>query len=181
MPERGTVSAGLTTSRLPPTVPDDCGLNVTLNVALCPAAKVRGRLGPLIENPLPVVVTANRVTFQERSFVSTTGTVALLPTATWPNEALDGVAVTDSLLTPAPSASSVKVELDASLENLIVPCVHPFAEGVKLTLTPTLCPAANERGRLSWGAVNSLLLIVTSEIVTLVCPVFVTVAIKVSL
>ena len=48
-----------------------------------------------------MVWTAERVTFQERSFLSTTGTVALVPIATGPNDTIEGLAVTASLLTPA--------------------------------------------------------------------------------
>jgi hypothetical protein len=62
-------------------------------------------MGPLIENPPPVVWSAERVTFQERSFVSTTGTVDMVPIATWPNDTIEGLAVTDSLLTPVPPTS----------------------------------------------------------------------------
>src|SRR5208282_4227193 len=61
--------------RLPPSAPTDCGAKVTVNLTLCPAPSVKGNAGPLIENPNPVVCTADRVTFQERVFVSTTGTV----------------------------------------------------------------------------------------------------------
>lgn len=104
VPVRGTFSEReLATKRFPPTVPCDCGVNVTLKVTLCPAARVKGRAGPLVENPLPVVVIAERVKSPERAFVSTTGTVALVPIATLPNDAMEGLAVTASLLTPVPS------------------------------------------------------------------------------
>jgi hypothetical protein len=35
-------------------LPDAVGLNDTLNLALCPAASVKGRLRPLMLNPAPV-------------------------------------------------------------------------------------------------------------------------------
>ena len=104
----------------------------------------------------------------------------MVPIATWPNETMDGPAVTDSPLTPEPSTSSGRVALDASLENLIVPPTHPIAVGAKLTLRSTLCPASKTSGRLKEDVANSELPTVIPEIVALVCPLFVTVTSKVS-
>ena len=141
-------SPGPETNRLPPVVPADCGAKATSNVTLCPAPRVKGNVGPLIENPAPVVWSAERVTFQERAFVSTTGTVEMVPIATWPNDTIEGLAVTASLLTPVPLTSSPRIASAVLLENLIVPPVHPIAVGVKLTLRSTLCPAGKTSGRL---------------------------------
>jgi len=135
-------------NRLPPVVPAHCGAKATFNVTLCPTPRVKGNVGPLIENPPPVIWSAKRGTFQERLFVITTGTVELVPIATWPNDTIEGLAVKGSLLTPEPSTSSGRLAFDESLENLIVPPVHPFAVGVKLTLRSTLCPASKTKGRL---------------------------------
>lgn len=92
--------------RLPPTVPADCGEKATLKVTLCPAPRVKGKVSPLIENPAPVVWSAERVTFRERMFVSTTGTVDTVPSGTWPNDTIEGLAATASLLTPVPLTSN---------------------------------------------------------------------------
>src|SRR5271170_6083707 len=108
-------SPGPETNRLPPVAPTDCGAKATFNVTLCPTPRVKGNAGPLIENPSPVICSAERVTFQGRAFVRRTGTVDMVPIATWPNETMDGPAVTDSPLTPEPSTSSGRVALDASL------------------------------------------------------------------
>jgi hypothetical protein len=102
VPVRGMVSPGPETNRLPPTAPADFGVNATFNVTLCPTAKVSGRVGALRENPLPTAVIDDRVTLQERSFLTTTGTVAVVPIATWPKDAAEGLAVRASLLTPVP-------------------------------------------------------------------------------
>jgi hypothetical protein len=161
-------------------MPADCGAKVTFNVTLCPAPRVKGNVGPPIENPLPDVPTPERVTVQERPFLSTTGTVELAPIATWPNDRLEGVAVTASLLTPVPATSIARVAFDALLENLTVPTFHFIDVGVKLTLRSTLCPASKTSGRLKSDVVNSGLLTVSPETVTLVCPLFVTVTSKVS-
>jgi hypothetical protein len=107
--------------------------------------------------------------------------VELVPVATWPNDTIEGLAVTDWLLTPVPATSSGRVAFDALLKNLIVPPVHPIAVGAKLTLRSALCPAGKTSGRLKEDVVNSELLTVIAEIVTLVSPLFVTVTSKVSL
>jgi hypothetical protein len=150
-------------------------VKVTFNVTLCPPPRVKGNVGPLIEKPPPVVWSAESVKFQERSFLSTTGTVELVPIATWPNDTVEGLAVTESLFTPVPLTSSTRVAFDALLENLIMPPDHPMAVGVKLTLRSTLCPASKTSGRLKLDVVNSELFTVNPETVTLVCPLFVTV------
>jgi hypothetical protein len=106
--------------------------------------------------------------------------VALVPIASGPNDTLERLAVTASLLTPAPETSTVRVGFDALLENLIEPPAQSCAVGVKMTLTSILCPASRSSGRLNWDVVNSLLLTVVPETATLVCPVFVKVTSKVS-
>ncbi len=100
VPVRGMASAGPATNRLPPVVPVDCGANTTFNLTLCPTPRVTGNEGPLIENPLPVAWTDQSVTCQERAFVSTTGTVDVVPVATWPNDTIEGLAVKASALSP---------------------------------------------------------------------------------
>jgi hypothetical protein len=168
------------TNTLPPTRPGDFGLNVTFKATLCPGFKIRGEAGPLIENSLPAVWNANRLTRQERLFVSTTGTVELVPIATWPNDTAEGLAVTASLVVPAPVTSSIRLACDALLVNRIAPPLYPSDVGVKETLTSTLCPDCRTSGRLKPDAVNSALVAVAPDTVTLVCPVFVTVVSKVS-
>jgi hypothetical protein len=153
---------------------------VTFSVTLFPPPRVKGDVAPLIENSLPAVCSADRVTFQVRAFVSTIGRVELAPIATCPNDTVEGLTVTASLLTPAPASSSLRAAFDALLENLIVPPVHPSAVGAKLILTSTLCPASKTSGRVKSDTLNSELLTVIPETVTLVCPVFVTVTRKVS-
>src|ERR1035441_3678597 len=90
-------------NRLPLVVPADCGAKVTFNVTLCPAPSLIGNVAPPVENPAPIVCRAQRATSQERSFVITTGTVDLIPGATWPNDTVEGLAVTASLARPVPT------------------------------------------------------------------------------
>jgi hypothetical protein len=180
VPVRGMASAEPETNTLPPLMLADCGVKATFNETLCPGPKVMGNEGPLIENPLPVIWSADSVTLQERAFVSTTGRVELVPIATCPNDTTEGLAVTVSRLTPEPPTSSGRLAFDEPLENLIAPPVHPIAVGVKLTLRSTLCPAGKTSGRIKEDVVNSALPTAIPEIVALACPLFVTVTGKVS-
>src|ERR1035438_3798563 len=99
-------SAPPETNSAPAVAPGDSGAKATFNVTLCPAPRVKGNIGPLTENPTPVVWTAERFTFHERVFVSATGTVDMVPMATCPNDTIAGLAVTAVLLTPVPPTSS---------------------------------------------------------------------------
>jgi hypothetical protein len=181
MPLIGIARPAPETKMLPTVVPDSCGAKVMFNVTLCLASKVRGNVGPLVENPTPVSRRAERLIFHERAFVNTTGRVEMVPIATCPNDTIDGLAVTASLLTPVPRTSSGRIAFDALLINLIVPPVHPIAVGVKLTFNSTLCPASRTSGRLKEDTVNSELLAVTPEMVALVSPLFVKVTGRVSI
>jgi hypothetical protein len=121
------------------------------------------------------------VSFQERVFVSTTGTVEMVPTAARPKETTEGLAVTATLSTPEPATGSGRMEFSAPLMNLISPPVQPTFAGVKLTVISRLCPGSKTSGRLRDDTVNAELLAVTPEIVVLVCPMLVTVTGKVSI
>src|SRR6202044_3646071 len=103
VPVKGTFKRGLENRALPPTSPADCGVNVTVKVTLCPPASVRGILGALAENSLPIVCNPETVTFQVRALVSVIVFVELDPIATEPNETLAGLATIASLATPYPS------------------------------------------------------------------------------
>jgi len=51
------------------------GAKTALNVVLCPALSVIGRLGPVKLNPLPVAAALDTVTAAPPVFVTATGTV----------------------------------------------------------------------------------------------------------
>jgi hypothetical protein len=102
---------------LPPARPADVGAYVTVNARLCPALRVKGNVAPLTEKPFPVVCMPVMFTARDRAFVNTTGKLALPPTVTWPNERLDGLAVTAWLSTPVPPICHVRAELEMLLEN----------------------------------------------------------------
>jgi hypothetical protein len=54
----------LTKERLPLTLPLDWGAKITLKLALCPAARVRGTAGPARLNPEPVIAARETVRFE---------------------------------------------------------------------------------------------------------------------
>lgn len=104
VPVKGTFRFRLPETRTaPPVGPADCGVNVTCKVTLWPAPSERGVLGPLTENSLPIVWKLDIGTFQERVFVRVIVFVELDPTASDPNERLEGLGTTTSLPTPVPS------------------------------------------------------------------------------
>ncbi len=83
MPDSDTLSVGfdalLAMARLPLTLPLDDGAKLTLNVVLCPALRVRGRLNPLTLKPAPLAVACAIVTLVPPELVSVADWVRLLP------------------------------------------------------------------------------------------------------
>ena len=102
VPTSGMANAGPETNTLPPVVPTDVGAKVSFNEIVCPGVIVIGIDGPTSENSLPVVCNADSVMSEDRVLVSTTDRVDFAPTATFPNEAAVGEAVTASLFAPVP-------------------------------------------------------------------------------
>jgi hypothetical protein len=79
VPERpmfnGEPGASETIARVPFAAPPTVGEKVTVNVALCPAVRVVGRLGPVKLNPVPVAEAVEIVTVTVPVFVTMTGMV----------------------------------------------------------------------------------------------------------
>lgn len=148
---------------------------MTVNATLCCPLSFNGNVAPLIENSLPKICMAVMVTAQCRAFVRTRGRLELPPTGTWPNDRVDGEAVTAWLSTPLPPVCTLTVELGPLPENLIIPPVQPVVVGVKLMLTSTLWPAGTTSGKARLGVANAASVTETSDNVTLVNPPFVTV------
>jgi hypothetical protein len=61
VPDNGIVRVGFEALdvmvKLPLALPADCGANVTVKVALCPAVSVTGAVIPLRLKPVPLIVT----------------------------------------------------------------------------------------------------------------------------
>src|SRR5258708_1613653 len=166
---------------LPLAAPVDCGAKVTLNVRLCLGAKYTGRLSPLSVNPVPVPWAWASMIVVVPELVTTTGNVELDPTDTLPNAKVDGFGVRESLPTPMAPTLTYTVLLDALLTKEIAPPVHPITVGVNVTIKLTSCPAGRTKGRPESATLNSGLLALIAEIVTLVDPVLVRVTGRASL
>jgi hypothetical protein len=78
---------------IPPiTAPIDCGAKVTLQLTLCPAGSVSGRVIPLNPKPLPVSVICEMVRLLPPGLVRViTWGWLLLPTITGPKLMLEGL------------------------------------------------------------------------------------------
>ena len=79
----GEFEALLATDSVPVVLPAAVGANFTVNVALWPAARVAGRVGPETVRPLPVTVALEMLTLALAA-VTVTVCEALLPTLTDP-------------------------------------------------------------------------------------------------
>lgn len=68
VPDRGRLRFGLEASdaivTLPLALPDALGVNVTVNVVFCPAARVSGAVIPLMVNAVPLMATCEIVTLE---------------------------------------------------------------------------------------------------------------------
>ena len=71
--------ASLITAMLPLTAPAETGAKITLNVLVCPAVKVNGKLSPLRLNPFPVTVAWLTVTVDPPVLVNVSDRVEFLP------------------------------------------------------------------------------------------------------
>jgi hypothetical protein len=77
----------------PVTAPAASGANVAVNVLTWPAVNVNGVVIPEMLNPVPAAVAEETVTLAVPPFVSVIVCVPVPPTATFPNAAVPGVAV----------------------------------------------------------------------------------------
>src|SRR5579872_4350325 len=96
------------------TAPAVCGLNVTVNAALFPAAIVTGRDSPPILNAELLLLTALTITVAPPA-VRLPDAVPLEPTTTLPSARVVGLAasVPAAALVPTPESGSVTVAFDA--------------------------------------------------------------------
>jgi hypothetical protein len=66
----GLVEPSLTSATFPPVLPLDCGLKTMLKVVLCPAARVKGKLSPLVLKPVPVTLACEMIRLEPPVFIS---------------------------------------------------------------------------------------------------------------
>src|SRR6266852_6671611 len=87
----GELGASLTREMLPDTLPVAVGANCTLNVLDCPAARVSGKVSPLMLKPAPVKVPCAMVKLALPELVKVRFCTPVLPTSTLPKLTLGGV------------------------------------------------------------------------------------------
>jgi hypothetical protein len=147
-----------------------------LNVTLCAAYSVRGRLIPLKLNPAPLGVIWEIVSAEPPEFVMVSARVALLPLVILPKLRFVGFAVSWPGVTPVPDSGTFEAGLDAFDAIARFPLTLLPEVGVKVTLKLTLWPTVRVIGRLKPLAVNSEPVTLAAEIVTLAPPEFVRVS-----
>lgn len=156
--------------------PVDCGLKVTVNGTLLPAAMVTGSDSPLTEKAALLELTAVTVTDAPLA-VKLPDPVPLLPTTTFPTPRLLGETLSwPTAAVPVPESEMLRVELDALDVTVTAPVTPPAEDGENLTSKLALCPDVRVTGRLIPLTENTLGLALTCEIVRLDPPVFVTVS-----
>jgi hypothetical protein len=129
-------------------VPLDCGVKVTVNVAVPPAGIVSGTEGPVMVNSALLTEAELTVTLEP---VALRVVVRLLfaPTTTLPKLRLLGLTANWPTATPVPDRETEGAEPDASDTMAMLPLAAPAALGVNVTPKVKLCPAVSVIGVLS--------------------------------
>src|ERR1700722_463364 len=162
--------------KLPAALPADCGANEALNVTLCAADNVSGRLIPLKLNPVPLGVIWEIVRAEPPEFVSVSASVELLPVATLPKPKFAGFAVSWPGVTPVPDSGTFRAKLEAFEVIARLPLTLLPEVGANLILTATLWPTLKVIGKLNPLALNPEPIALAPEIVTFAAPEFVRVS-----
>lgn len=127
---------------------DDCGVKLTLTIALCPAGMVTGKFWPATENPAGTV-GALTVTSPALA-VSVTGCAGLVdPGLTLLKLKLTGL--TSNCATTAASEPVPETLIDigcdeAVLTTAMLADAGPATCGIKVTVAETLCPSCTVTG-----------------------------------
>lgn len=142
MPDNAIVNVGLEAFEaivmLPLAAAAVEGANVTLKLALCPAAKVKGAAMPLNVNPVPVTLTCEIVTLEPPVLVIVSGSDWLLPTVTLPKLSVVGFAPKLPGVTPVPVSGIVRVGLEALEVSETFPAALPADVGLNETVKVAL-------------------------------------------
>lgn len=138
--------------------------------------RLRGRVNPLMENPVPLKLACEMVTVDPPVLVRVSDKFALFPTCTLLKARVGAFAASAPGVTPVPESGMLKLGSEALEVRLTLPLAAPLAVGEKRTVNDALCPAANVKGKASPLKLNPVPLVVAAEIVRLVPPVLVRVS-----
>ncbi len=178
VPVSGIVIVGslalLVTVMLPEAASEVVGANCAVKLVLWLAASVNGIERPTAVKPAPVALTAEIVALVLPLFVKVIVCWPLLPTDTFPNARLPGLAVKVELVeTPLPTKVTVCGEVGALSVNVILPVAAPAAVGANCTLKESDCPPDRVFGKESPLMPNPLPATVARLITIFVVPVLV--------
>src|SRR5438445_5505305 len=121
---RGEPGALLVMEAVPLALPVADGANCAVKVVFCPAASVSGRDKPLMLNPVPEALAAERVTLAVPELVNVTVCDPLLPTRTFPKLTLAGLAASLPCI-PVPLRVIVTVGLGSELHTYELQLTQP--------------------------------------------------------
>jgi hypothetical protein len=181
VPERDTDSPELALfviPRLPVALPPDVGAKATLNVTLCPAARLRGGVMPLKLNSVPLALICEMVRDEPPEFVSVSESEALVPAGTLPKIRLAGLAASWPGVVPVPASGTLREGFDALEVTVRPPLMLAADVGKNATVKLTLWPGFKVTGKLKPVALK-LEVAPAAEIVTLAPPEFVRVSARV--
>ena len=160
LPERLIVNTELVAFEvivmLPLAAPDAVGWNDALKLALCPAARVKGAVSPLMVNPVPETADCEIVMLDPPVLVRVSDKVCFVPTGTVPKPRLVGFAPRTPAKTPVPVNPIFNTGLFASEAIETVPLAPPVVAGANEIVKVVLCDAVKVRGvesPLNWNPV----------------------------
>src|SRR3989441_1149248 len=143
----GELGALLTSETLPDTLPVVVGANCTLKVLDCPAARVSGKVSPLMLKPAPVTLPCAMVKLALPELVKVRFCTPLVPTSTLPKLTVAGV--TESCgCTPVPlRKKTVGTEIySLSLHDALA--ILRVVVGANCTLKVLDCPGGTVSGNV---------------------------------
>jgi hypothetical protein len=97
------------------------------------AERLRGRVNPLMEKPVPLTVAAEMVTVDPPVLVRVSERFVLLPTCRLPKARLVGLAVSVPWATPVPESAMLRLGFDPLEVRVTLPVAAPAAVGANFT------------------------------------------------
>src|SRR5205807_1574035 len=144
----GELAALLTSEMLPDALLVAVGANCTLKVLDCPAARVSGKVSPLMLEPAPVTGYCAMVRLAPPEFVKVRFCTAVLPTSTLPKLTLGGMTETSGC-SPVTLSLHDALPISALLTSEMLPDALPVAVGANCTLKVLDCPGGRVTGNVS--------------------------------
>jgi len=158
---------------LPVELPAAVGANWAVNVALCPAEILAGRVNPIALYPVPDALRAEIVNVAFPEFVRVTVWVDVLPTLTFPKAMLAGLIVSWGCeAVPVPLRETTRGEPGALLVMETPPVALPAEVGANFAVNDALAFALIVCGKERPLMLKPVPEAVAAEIVMLAVPAF---------